>query len=74
MMNDYSKHPGHPLYGVPQEALKAAHKALEAAMLDGSVNDFTMVEPIADAVLAAALKVMDEMPISYKEGDQGDQS
>lgn len=60
MRNDYSKYPDHPLYGVPEEALKAAHEALEAAMLDRSTDSLSMVEPIADAVVAAFLRKMHE--------------
>ena len=58
MKNDYSKYPDHPLHGVPEEALAKAHAALEAAILDGSTQSLSMVEPVADAVVAAAVQEM----------------
>jgi hypothetical protein len=61
--NDYSKYPGHPLYGVPMKVLEAARNAYEAAFLDGSTQSGEMIQPVADAVLAAGLQEWDRTPI-----------
>jgi hypothetical protein len=53
--NDYTRFPGHPLEHVPVQALDAARKAYQAAFDDGSSRDPEMIEPIADAVVLAAL-------------------
>lgn len=53
--NDYTSVPGHPLGKVPLEALEAARNAYRLAFMDNSASDPDMIEPIADAVLAAAL-------------------
>ena len=62
MTNEYSNYPGHPLNGVPDKVLLAARKAYLAAFMDGSTRDHNMSEPVADAVLAAAITEWDRTP------------
>jgi hypothetical protein len=61
--SDYSKYPGHPLYGFPKKALDAARDAYLEAFKDGSTRDPDMIEPVADAVVSAALQEWDRTPI-----------
>lgn len=57
--NDYSKYPGHPLHGFPMKVLEAARRAYEAAFLDGSTRNADMIQPVADAVVAAVVQEWD---------------
>lgn len=71
MSNDYTLVPEHPLAQVPTEALAAARQAYKEAFLDCSAQDPDMIEPVADAVLAAALPHLRVKPDHWAELIQG---
>lgn len=52
----YAAHGDHPLRDVPWQALLAARQALRDAQLTNDAEDYEMIGPVADAILAAGLK------------------
>lgn len=61
----YGRQKHHPLKTVPPEALLAARRALRNAQSSGDADDVDMIGPVADAILAAGLRVIFELDTTH---------
>lgn len=56
---DYAAYPDHPLHGVPQRVLELARAEVRtAALWRDVVTDPDMIDPLADAIVAAVLALV----------------